>query len=98
MEPSRTRLAPGLIRWTQEPDRGDRRLVIVHISPSGDPAAAVAELKRLGAVVHHAGPGLVTALVTRALANEVAEQPWVLAVVDPTPMFPVPLSSSMPAS
>jgi len=98
MKPLRSRLAPGLIRWTQEPDGGDRRLVMVHISPSSDPTVAAAELERRGAAVDNADRGLITVLVTRSLAREVAEQPWVLAVVDPTPIFPVSFMSSTPLS
>jgi hypothetical protein len=88
MEPRTTRLVPGLDRWSQEPEDGQKQNVVVHISPSGDPDAAVAELKRVGAEVVGVVGNLITVLATRSITRAVARQPWVSIVQEPTELTP----------
>jgi hypothetical protein len=88
MEPRRSVLAPDLERWVRAAPENEWRTAIVRIGYSSDPEKAAAHLSRDGFLVESVGLGSIIGLVTPPVLQRVAKQPWVLAVEEPTPLFP----------
>lgn len=88
MEPRRAILPPRLATWSSQAGPDERRTAIVRIGTSTDPDEAASRVADAGAEVQSKGPGSLVCVVTPDILRRLAQEPWVLAVEEPTRLFP----------
>jgi len=87
--PRQGKLQGPLEGWCRTAEEGEERTVIVRPRYSAEIEASVADLGRLGARVQSAGPGAITAVVSPAALQALAELSWVQAVEEPRTRMPL---------
>lgn len=77
-------LSPGLTAWCRDAGAADHTVAIVRLGIGADATRAAAELESLGFDVTRALPGTIVGNASPATLHQVAGEPWVMAIEEPT--------------